>query len=305
MFHLASLPAPAHAPMARPRRDWARRDWAAGPSAGADAAPRARCLCSAALSLLLIGERERAARIDAMADETADALAGAWRAVYRAQSANVSGDVSAALREQETRWALFERANDRRRTCVALGGVGHEARLGDDAAAEATLRRALADSRAMGLRQVEAAMEHNLGPVLARLGRVTEAEAVEREAVRTFEAGGDKRMEAGSRIYLARSSSRGGPGRRPRGGDARSGARRSASPMRPYALAVLARVERARGDLAAARAASEEAMGRVAAVEEGEAKIRLEHAEVLHAAGDTEAAREVIRARARASSSGR
>jgi tetratricopeptide (TPR) repeat protein len=265
-------------------------------SAGGDGPPRARCLWSSALTLLLVGEHQRAAWLDALAGDSGDAVAGAWRAVYRAQSANLAGDVSAALCEQRTRWALFERANDRRRACVALGGVGHaEARLGDDEAAEATLRRALADSRTMGLKHVEAAMLHNLGPVLSRLGRVAEAEAVEREAVRTFEAGGDRRMEAGSRIYLAEILCAAGDLATARVEATRAvDLASTASPMRPYAQAVLARVERARGDLEAAREASEEAMRHVAAVEEGEAKIRLEHAETLYASGDHEAARAAI-----------
>ena len=138
-------------------------------------------------------------------------------------------------------------------------------------------------------------MLHNLGPVLSRLGRAAEAEAVEREAVRTFEAGGDRRMEAGSRIYLAEILCAAGHletarEEATRAVDLASGA----SPMRPYAQAVLARVERARGDLEAAREASAEAMRHVAAVEEGEAKIRLEHAETRYASGDREAARAAI-----------
>jgi hypothetical protein len=269
---------------------------AAHEEANAGVVERARCLWSAAFNLVLSGQPERAARLAASAGEADDAVAGAWRAVYRAQRATLAGDVGAALHEQKTRLALFERANDRRRACIASNGVGYaEARVGDDAGAESTLRRALADSRAMGLPGVEAAVLHNLGPVLARLGRRDEAEAAERAAVRTFAAGGDKRMEAGSRIYLAEILCAGGDLEAARAeATAALGLVAARSPMRPYALGVLARVERARGDHTAARAASEEAMRDLALAEEGEAKIRLEHAETLRAAGEEGLARAAI-----------
>jgi ATP/maltotriose-dependent transcriptional regulator MalT len=113
--------------------------------------------------------------------------------------------------------------------------------------------------------------------------------------VQAFEASHDKRMEGGSRLYLAEILCAAGDL-----AAARPEAARAvelfpvAAPLRPYALAVLARVERARGDLAAAREAVDEAMRGGAAVEGGEAALRLEHAEVLHAVGDHDAARAAI-----------
>ncbi|HEY4121691.1 MAG TPA: protein kinase, partial [Byssovorax sp.] len=249
--------------------------------AAADHAPRARALWFAALNLLFLGDAGGAARVAEVAGDTDDALAGAWRAVYRAEAGRRLGDVSASLVEQRRAWELFDRANDRRRTCLARSAVGYaQALLGDDEAAEATLRRALADSQVMGLRNVEAAVLHNLGPVVARRGRLAEAEEIERAALRALEAHGDKRLEAGSRVYLAEILLAAGKLDAAREEAARAAASASViATMRPYALAVLARLERARGDLAAARAATDEAMRGVVDVEEGEAAVRLEHAE--------------------------
>ena len=113
------------------RSSGSRTSSRARPAPGPTRLP-ARAASGARRSTSSIGERERAARLDAMAGETADALAGAWRAVYRAQSANLAGDVSAGLREQQTRG----RSSSARTTGGGRASrrrVGYaQARLGDD-----------------------------------------------------------------------------------------------------------------------------------------------------------------------------
>jgi tetratricopeptide (TPR) repeat protein len=266
------------------------------------ASARACALWSAAWYLLYVGERDRAARLASCVGETEDLGAQAFRADYQAYSALLAGDVGAALDAYSRAQALCERAGDKRRACSALVNVGYaQALLGDDAGAEATLRRALGEARTMGLRHIEATALQNLGPVLARLGRTEEAARVLREAIEAFAAQGDKRMEGGARTYLAEILLAAGDSKA-----ARAEALRavelfaSAPPPRPVALAVLARAERRAGDVARARARAEEAMQEVARVQEGEATIRLEYAEALHAAGDhAAAARAIAEARER------
>ncbi|MEI8257004.1 MAG: hypothetical protein WCJ30_15125 [Deltaproteobacteria bacterium] len=68
----------------------------------------------------------------------------------------------------------------------------------------------------------------------------------------------------------------------------------AATPLRPKALATLARAERAMGDLRAAWAAIEEAIRGVALVEAGEAEIRPEYVKILLALGEAGAARAAI-----------
>src|SRR5690242_13368133 len=69
--------------------------------------------------------------------------------------------------------------------------------------AEATPRAALAVADRLGLANVAATARHNLGPVLARLGRLDEARQLEGEAIQAFRAQRNRRLEGGSHLYLA------------------------------------------------------------------------------------------------------
>ena len=51
---------------------------------------------------------------------------------------------------------------------------------------------------------IVALADHNLGGVLAALGRLEEARAVEHSAAEAFRASGDPRLEGSSRVYLSR-----------------------------------------------------------------------------------------------------
>jgi tetratricopeptide (TPR) repeat protein len=273
----------------------------ATPAAEGAAVERTRVLWSVSQPLRFMGERELASRLEAGTEEVDDARAAAARAACRGATAMHAGDASVGMHEYEAAHQLAERAGDRRRACLSLGNLGYAQVLLGDERAEATLRRVVAESGAMGLPNVRAVGLQNLGAVLARSGRATEGEAVQREAVRAFRAHGDKRLEGASHAYLSEALWAAGDVEAAREEATRAVELLTAAPpLRPHALAVLARIERERGDLGAARTAIEEAMRGIDGVEEGEGKVRLERAEILRAVGEREAARAAIaEARAR------
>jgi hypothetical protein len=217
----------------------------------------------------------------------------------RAARALAQGDVAAYARELEGAIGACERAGMRRSACVARIACGYGCvELGDHAGAVATLRVALADAEREGFLFARAVAQNNLGWALARRGELAEGARLEAEAIAAFGEQGDRRLEANSRIYAARIAAAMGD---VEGGEAN--ARRAlellgdASPLRAFALATLADLEARRGDAEAALRTSEEAMAVLEGegAEEGEAFVRLVHAEILHAAGHVEAARAVVR----------
>jgi tetratricopeptide (TPR) repeat protein len=136
-----------------------------------------------------------------------------------------------------------------------------------------------------------------------------EALAIEAEAVRESEAQGVRRMEGGSRHYLAMIHEQRGQIEQAEQQAVRAAELLEIAPaLRAYALATVARIRLARGNVAAALVASHQAMNvldSLGAIEEGEASVRLTRAQVLRAAGRDEeafcaleAARERLVARA-------
>jgi tetratricopeptide (TPR) repeat protein len=218
----------------------------------------------------------------------------------RATRALFHRDTAGYLEMQERAAHHAERAGDVRAACQARGNAGYAAmELGDYAGAERGLRATIEVADRMGLRTVAAAARHNLGLALLRLGALDEALDVEREAVKSYEALGDARMEGAGRIYLATILDA--------AGDA-EGAEREAraavegtggAPVHHLALATLAAVLLARGrasealELARDAASALDASGQI---EEGAALVGLVHAEALLATGQTNEARSAIEA---------
>jgi tetratricopeptide (TPR) repeat protein len=173
--------------------------------------------------------------------------------------------------------------------------------LGAYAEAQRALAAALAGASRLGIAGVLAATKHNLGWALARLGRLDEARSLEVEAVRAFHAQGDRRMESGSRTYLARIHLLAGElDAAEREATAAVDLLVDAPPAaRACALASLAQAllaqDRPDDALAHARAAIAPALD-AGRLEEGEALVRLAHAEALHAVGEDAAARRAIAA---------
>jgi tetratricopeptide (TPR) repeat protein len=260
-----------------------------------------------AMSWLLLGQRDKAVLLLDVLDRIAPAqgsgepLALAWIARAGALDAYLGGDLGGYLAQSEAVAARFEEAGDRRVAALQRVNVGYaNLELGAFLEAEAALRDSCAQAGALGLGIVQANAQHNLGMALGRLGRVDEAIAVESEAERAFHAQGDRRLEAGSRMYLAIL--------RALGGDL-AGAERDAraviamaapslSAVHGHALAVLADVLLTTGRAEEAAAAAAEAMTFVAsgALDAGEALARVTFAEARHALGDLEGARSAVAA---------
>jgi tetratricopeptide (TPR) repeat protein len=221
--------------------------------------------------------------------------------MMRAHSSFRAGNPGDAVASLELGAREFERAGDVRNACVACANVGFGLlELGDYEQAERALRQALAMAERMRLVSTAATAKQNLGTLLGRLGAFDEALALEREAVAAYAAQGEPRMEGMSRAYVARILAAKGE---------LSGAEHEARAacellkknpgLRASALADLAQVLLSQGRageaLASAREAAEllESLGQL---EEGEALVRLAHAECLHAVGDRLAAASAITA---------
>jgi tetratricopeptide (TPR) repeat protein len=212
------------------------------------------------------------------------------------------GDPSARAAWGERVTALVERTGDVRRACQERGRVGYYFMdLGAYERAVALLREVLAQARALGLTDVEARAQHNLGLALARVGEVDEGRAHERAAADAFHARGNRRMEGASYEYLALIAMSGGAW-----ADAEAAARealRLGTDPEPLplnqaeSLAILARALLAQGRAAEALDAAREGLRILESLDgtdEGESLIRLAYAEALAATGDHAAARDAI-----------
>ncbi len=278
---------------------------------GSDARRRLRIVSAfAAIHLITCGRLELARGLIEDLGRDADADDAAVRARVHQTSAFhalIEGDLVAYLTHMRDAVDAFVEGGDLREACLQGVNVGNAAlQLGAYEQAEKVLLTSAADAREMGLGNVAAYADHNLGIVVSHLGRAAEGRAIEARAAAVFEASGDRRMEGVSRVYLAMIDLVVGDT-----AEAREEARRAVElldhspPARACALAVLAVAELGAAseedvtsaDLRAADDRSREAYAIVEAlggIEEGEALVRLMRAEVLLAMGDRDRAREVI-----------
>jgi ATP/maltotriose-dependent transcriptional regulator MalT len=219
--------------------------------------------------------------------------ARAIRAIY-------DGDPGTALDLFETAARGFEAVGDLRDACIQRTNVGYASmEIGNYEDAERALRSALDVASQTGLDQLVVLARHNLGLVLGRRGRLAEALEVEQAAVRGAAELREPRIEGGSRVYLSII--------RALAGDL-EGAEREARmavevlemqpPTRTYALAQLAHVMLERGRAGEALVAASDAarvLEGLTSIDDGEALVRLVHAEALQANGEDEAASKAIR----------
>jgi eukaryotic-like serine/threonine-protein kinase len=259
----------------------------------------------AVADLLQIGQGELARKLLLPLDQLRrdkpdlDPEVMAWIETALAWQALFDGDTGESLKFDEAAARSFERAGDVRNACKAWAGAGYERiLLGQYDQAETALRDALASAERMGLSSLAVNAKHNLGLALARLGRLDEAVKVERDAAEAYAAQQDAKMIGASRHYLALIL---------RERDELDAAEREAlmslealrgfPPLMPRAFATLAAIHLGQGKVAEALAEADEAMGMMEAqggIEDGEALIRLIHAEALAAGGDASAARSAI-----------
>jgi tetratricopeptide (TPR) repeat protein len=261
-------------------------------------------LASCAFQLYYNGRYELAHalldRIERSGGAVGDGSPGVQARVYQARSARsqLRGDAGAYLETERAALACFERAGDLRNACLQRANLGYAClEIGAYDEAESQLRAALDGAKRMGLSNVAATAQHNLGRAIALLGRVGEAIAVEADAVAALGVLGDRRLAAGARLYLSQfllADGRLDEADR----EAQAACAAFQPPLLPIGLATRARIARAHGAPDEALAMAREAMAlleRLGGVEEGESVVRLELAEALRASGQPDAARVAIR----------
>jgi eukaryotic-like serine/threonine-protein kinase len=239
------------------------------------------------ISLVRAGKTTLAEQVFKGARSTADTLSmsepavGAWMDVASAEIAVHSADPTTYLRLVESAVAGFARAGDARNACLQRANIGNAyMQFGAFAKAERVLREAVTVGEPMKLNFIAGASA-NLGFVLARMGHLPEAFAVETAALAQCVEQGYRRVEAAARVYLAEIYLARGEL-----ADAQTQAQRAvaASPGSPstraHALAALGGILLRRGmaDEALVRAKEAiEILESLEGVEEGEALIRLVH----------------------------
>jgi hypothetical protein len=229
---------------------------------------------------------------------TRDPPSGARLQIALANQALFDGDIHAYLLRNEAASRAYAQAGDLRNGCFVGVSVGFAyIELGAYGAAKSVLRDTLVSATRMGLPAIIILAKHNLGLALARDGAIDAGRAAESEAAQAANAAGDKRMEGLSRHYLATilvlAGDPGGAEREARGAVTLLAA---TPPLRAHALATLARILLARGAPEGAATANEAhaLLEQLGGLQEGEALVRLVHAEALAAAGDRPGAQAAI-----------
>jgi serine/threonine protein kinase/tetratricopeptide (TPR) repeat protein len=268
-----------------------------------DAARRAMAFARAVPPMLYIDRLDLAdpmlERAEAMANASGELAALAELTRVQGLRAHVTGDTGLHLSIVKKVRAYYEEMGDVRGATAYQVMTGYvTAELGGFEQAVTMLRDAIVATKRIGLRNWHTYAIENLGLVLAFLGQMEEARALEEASVLEFEAQGDRRGVAGARIYLAtvlRMS-----------GDYEAAVDVANTvleepttpvPFRALTYGVLSRVRLAQGRFEAALAASEEGMrvlSGLSTIEEGEPGLRLAHADALYHAGHIEEARAFI-----------
>jgi tetratricopeptide (TPR) repeat protein len=264
--------------------------------------------CRSALALLAIGHSDLSDELTLLANDAVRRSGAAldpeiaaqlhrmsgFRAIYR-------GELGVFAKEFKAAAEAYDAIGDVRRACVEHANHGWAlAQLGRLEEGERVMSEARETAKRIGTTKVQASLDHNIGVVYLRRRQYERARDVEQNAARTFEAHGDKRLEGTSRLYLALALVG--------CGDADAAEReavravevlKNVPPSLSHALAALASVRLARGDVARALECSREAnvlLESLDGIEEGEEQVRLVYAEALHASGDQAGARRAIEA---------
>ncbi len=265
-----------------------------------------------AAHLLLAGRFGTAARlfdwIDRVADGRAlDPAVAARVHTARATRAHFDGDPARMLDLLLRAASCHEEAGDLRGACAARVNAGFAGlEVGAYEQASGLLHTVLEIAERSGLAQVTTYAQHNLGLALARLGDVAEGIRIERLAVEGARRQSHVRLEGTSRTYLATLLALTGAfDEAEREANLAVELLAAAPPARCFALATLADVRIAGGRAPEALSVAKQAfalMESLGRLDEGEALVRLVHAQALAASGDAagaEAALATARARLR------
>ncbi len=246
-----------------------------------------------------LGGMELARRVEADVVSVNDPMVALALHRMRALHAANMGDHAAELAQWIQLGERYAEMGDRR-WCAMVGvNIGYGwMMVGDYERAESALRAAVSGSAAMHLDRAVAAAQHNLGLVLACRGDFEGAIREETAALEAISATHDDRLTAMCRVYLAMILEMAGELERAEA-IARDAMREvdKVPPLRPRALAVLARVLLRRGSLELAEQTSAEAITALDEVraEGGDAFIRLVRVEALIANGKMTEAMDALR----------
>ncbi len=262
---------------------------AASPASPADEPAAAIAFCRAALQLMVRGDPRADILVERAASLTVTELAKARLEQALATRAGLRGLPEEYMLRTHACVEAFERAGDLRSACLQTINLAF-ARLDLGLDARETLESGRHVAERYALAGPLAGAMHIEGIVLAREGKRDEALAAQREAHAAFLSHGSERLAGGVRSYVAELLLHEG-----KLDEALAEARGAAAdlahvpPTRARALAVLADVLLARGDVAMALERSGEAaaiLESALSVDTGEWLIRRVRAEVLAAAGD-------------------
>jgi tetratricopeptide (TPR) repeat protein len=234
------------------------------------------------------------------------ALAGAHPALPARYSRShavcsmASGDIVGFLTSTREAAERFSAIGDRRNEIALRANTVYALlELGEHEQAAREGEAVVAEAEALGLRNVVALAKQNAGYALVKSGAEEAGVALLREALAEFVAQGHARMSGGTHIYLA--SAHLGAGRDDealREIDEALASLASTPPLRAYALAVRARIDLRRGDMARAETGAQEAMRileSLGGIDSGEMDVFLAAAESKLASGDENGARAIVK----------
>jgi tetratricopeptide (TPR) repeat protein len=211
-----------------------------------------------------------------------------------------SGDIVGFLASTREAAERFSAVGDRRNELAQRGNVVYALlELGEYEESAREGEAVVAEAQALGLRNVVALAKQNAGYALVKSGAEDAGVRLLGEALAEFVAQGHARMAGGTHIYLANAHF--GAGRDDdalREIDAALVDLASTPPLRAYALAVRARIDVRRGDLARAQTGAQEALtllGSLGGIDSGETDVYLAAAEAKLAAGDESGARSILK----------
>jgi tetratricopeptide (TPR) repeat protein len=225
-----------------------------------------------------------------------DPLAEPWFKMALASASMISGDRSQFIYYIQDTIRGFERLGDQRTACLQRMDLGFGLfQIADYAGVVTTLSQVIKEAERLNLRRIPGAAMRALCPALARIGRVEEAKDVARHAISLLSAQGDLQQASSVRIHLAQLHALSNRWELAREEILAALANLiTMAPVRPHALATLARIELRDQKVAEALRYATEAMRLfkpMSGVDAGETLVRLVYAEALLASGQQDAAR--------------
>ncbi len=180
------------------------------PAISDDPSAAMRCLARCAGGTLKHGRHEALVVLSRRVDELTQSrsplppLAVGYAQHFHAAVAYYSGDAAAHYRANELAVAAFDEAGDLRSACNARLNLGCAcAEFGELSRAEELLRDVRQVGERLGLPAIAAFALNNLGPVLAGLGRLSEALEIETMALDRARMHGEKMLEGAALTELA------------------------------------------------------------------------------------------------------